>query len=133
MFDQVEQNGQRLLISDLVGHVDRRAFKVLGHPYLTDTLCDRVAFCRQLTPGKAIVEGCAHWIAECNLHAGIAFLEGARNSTQSPATADDPYQTVVSIGVARSVIASAAKQSRGRSKELDCFVASAPRKDGVRL
>jgi hypothetical protein len=30
-----------------------------------------------------------------------------------------------------SVIAGAAKQSRGRKKELDCFVARAPRNDGV--
>jgi hypothetical protein len=79
MLDQVEQNGQRLLISDLVGHVDRRAFKVLRHAYLTDTLCDRVAFGRQLTPSKPIVEGGTHWIAECNLHGAIPFLEGARN------------------------------------------------------
>jgi hypothetical protein len=34
-------------------------------------------------------------------------------------------------GAANSVIASAAKQSRGRKKELDCFVARAPRNDGV--
>src|SRR5471032_1167543 len=31
MLDQVEQHGQRLLIGDLVGHVDRRAFEVLGN------------------------------------------------------------------------------------------------------
>src|SRR5215831_6432190 len=94
MLDQVEQNWQRLLITDLVGDVDGRTFKVLSHAYLTDTFCDRVAFCRQLTSSKPIVEGGAHWIAECDLHIGIAFLEGARNSTQSAATTDGAGEAV---------------------------------------
>src|SRR5215813_11673183 len=59
--NQIEQNRQRLLISDLVSDVDGRTFKVLRHAYLTDTFCDRVAFCCQLTSSKPIVEGGAHW------------------------------------------------------------------------
>lgn len=47
-----------------------------------------------LTPGKPVVKGGAHWIAEGNLHVGIAFLEGARNSTQSTATADGAREAV---------------------------------------
>jgi hypothetical protein len=35
------------------------------------------------------------------------------------------------IGDISPVIASEAKQSRSQEKELDCFVASAPRNDGV--
>ena len=74
--------------------VDGRTFKVLRHAYLTDTFCDRVAFCRQLTSRKLIVEGGAHWIVECDLHIGIAFLEGARNSTQSAAATDGAGEAV---------------------------------------
>src|SRR5262249_41999264 len=99
-------------ISDLVGDIDRRAFKVFRHAYLTDTLCDRVAFCRQLTLRKPVVEGGAHWIAECNLHVGITLLKGASNATQSPATAAGTSQSVnlsvrrmSNFGASRAIVA----------------------------
>jgi hypothetical protein len=51
---QVEDDGQRLAVGDLVGVIGREAFQVRGDPPLPDPLGDRVA--ARLLPGVELVE-----------------------------------------------------------------------------
>src|SRR6266850_4034833 len=100
MLDQVEQGGQGFLVGDLIDHVDRRALEVGGDATVADALGDRASFGFQFTLGVPVVERRAHRVAERNLDVGIALLERARDSAQSPAGADRAGEAVdLAIGL----------------------------------
>src|ERR1700722_5185796 len=85
MLDQVEQDGQGLLVADLVGHVDRRALEVGGDAAVGDAFGDRVAFGLELALDEPVVERRAHRVGERDLDLGVALLEGARHAAQGAA------------------------------------------------
>ena len=94
VLEQVEDDRQRLVVRDLEGAVDRRAFEIGGDAALADAFGDRGAFGLELAGRVVGVERRAHRIGERDLDVGVALLERHADAGERAAGADRADEAV---------------------------------------
>ena len=85
---QIEHDRQRLLVGDLVGEINRRAFKIGGDPVLADALGDGGARALEFARGVERVQRRAQRVSERDLDVWVALFERHADASQRPAAAD---------------------------------------------
>ncbi len=85
---EIEHDRQRLLVRNLVGEVDRRAFEIGGHAALADALGDRRAGALQFAGRIIGIERRPHRVGERDLDVAVALLERHADAGERAAGAD---------------------------------------------
>ena len=91
---EIEHDRQRLLVGDLVGEIDGRAFQVGGDPALANSLGDRGARALQFAGRVEGIERSAQRIGERDLDARVALLQRHADARERSAGADRADEAV---------------------------------------
>ena len=94
VFEQIEDDRHRLVVRNLVGGIDRRAFEIFGDAALADALGDRGAFRLQRAGRVVAVERGAHRIGERDAHGVAERFERDGDAGERAAGADGADKAV---------------------------------------
>ena len=94
LHDQIEDDRQRLLVGNLVGEIDRRAFQVGGDPVLANALGDRGAGALEFAGRIKRVERGSQRVGDRDLDVRVALFQRHADAGQRPARADRADEAV---------------------------------------